>query len=118
MITSGTRPQVLYRAQVKPGQRLILICIFNALMICLSLRLYSFIGIHINPTNIPGTNLIWTNFFSVPWLTCVKNILHPDKNETRTINLSDHEAVTSHLYLFKPLSSDILNKLFNFFHSL
>lgn len=65
-----------------------------------------------------GPNLIWTNFFDVPWLTCVKNIFHPDKNETRTINLSDHEAVTSHLYLFKPLNMNILNKLFNFFHHL
>ena len=49
-----------------------------------------------------GMNMIWTNLFDVPWLTCLKHLALPH-NKTETINLSDHEAVTSHLYLWKAL---------------
>jgi len=53
--------------------------------------------------------------FDVPWLTCVKHIVEEviekvsDKNVTvsvgvnKNVSLSDHEAVTSHLYLWKSL---------------
>ena len=47
-------------------------------------------------------NMIWTNLFDVPWLTCLKHLALPH-NKTETINLSDHEAVTSNLYLWKAL---------------
>ena len=59
--------------------------------------------------------MVWTNLFDVPWLTCVKHIVEEvieevsDKNVTvsvgvnKNVSLSDHEAVTSHLYLWKSL---------------
>jgi len=45
-----------------------------------------------------GNNMIWTNFFEIPFLKARKN------NETE-ISFSDHEAVTANLYLLKPSSS-------------
>ena len=47
--------------------------------------------------------MIWTNLFDVPWLTCLKHLATAGLNKTETINLSDHEAVTSNLYLWKAL---------------
>ena len=53
-----------------------------------------------------GWNMIWTNIFDVPWLRCIKNVLDPESgNVTKEekVNLSDHEAVTSHLLLWKSI---------------
>ena len=55
-----------------------------------------------------GHNMIWTNLFEVPWLTCFKNILSPgssNSTETKKVSLSDHEAVSSHLLLWKSIFS-------------
>jgi len=55
-------------------------------------------------------NLVITNFFDVPWLTTLKNVrekrsLDGKEGETSSsgtvINLSDHEAVTASLVLYK-----------------
>ena len=65
--------------------------------------------------SIKGWNMIWTNLFEVPWLTCLKHIVEEvveeaqDANVTvskevnKKVSLSDHEAVTSHLLLWKSL---------------
>jgi len=45
-----------------------------------------------------GNNLIWTDFFQVPFL---KTWLNPSEDESKSISLSDHEAVSSHLRLYK-----------------
>jgi len=55
-------------------------------------------------------NLVLTNFFDVPWLTTLKSVREKRSNDgkedketsTKTvINLSDHEAVTASLVLYK-----------------
>lgn len=55
-----------------------------------------------------GWNIIWTNLFEVPWLTCLKEIVHPSgyqqsHKHQEKVSFSDHEAVRSNLYLWKSL---------------
>jgi len=45
-----------------------------------------------------GKNLIWTDLFQIPFL---KTLLGTSNNENKTVSFSDHEAVTSHLRLYK-----------------
>jgi len=45
-----------------------------------------------------GLNMIWTNYFDVPFLKTLKGI-----QEVEEVSFSDHEAVTSSLYLWKPI---------------
>jgi len=51
-----------------------------------------------------GLNMVWTNFFDVPFLRTLKS-LSGAKNatDTKEVSFSDHEAVTSSLYLWKPV---------------
>jgi len=55
-------------------------------------------------------NLVITNFFDVPWLTTLKNVREKRSEDGKegessssgtVINLSDHEAVTASLVLYK-----------------
>lgn len=43
----------------------------------------------------PDVGMIWTNWFYLPFLKTINSF------NNNTISLSDHEAVTSHLYLWK-----------------
>ena len=43
----------------------------------------------------PKSAMIWTNWFHLPFLHTKR------ATDNFTISLSDHEAVTSHLYLWK-----------------
>jgi len=52
-----------------------------------------------------GKNMIWTNFFDVPFLKTLK-ILHDsteDSKKEKLVSFSDHEAVTSSLLLWKSI---------------
>jgi len=52
-----------------------------------------------------GKNMIWTNFFDVPFLKTIK-ILHDsteDGKKEKLVSFSDHEAVTSSLLLWKSI---------------
>ena len=44
--------------------------------------------------------MIWTKWFYLPFLKTVSSY------ENNTISLSDHEAVTSHLYIWKQERDD------------
>jgi len=52
-----------------------------------------------------GSNAIWTNFFDVPFLKTLKTWTNSTSKERKTkmVSLSDHEAVTSSLLLWKSI---------------
>jgi len=52
------------------------------------------------------SNMIWTNFFDVPFLTALKYSSDSNSSENGTsveVSFSDHEAVTSSLFLWKSI---------------
>jgi len=49
-------------------------------------------------------NMIWTNFFDVPFLRTLKGLSDSNStNGTKEVSFSDHEAVTSSLFLWKSI---------------
>jgi len=48
-------------------------------------------------------NMIWTNFFQVPFLRTLKSVTGVSANKTKEVSFSDHEAVTSSLFLWKSI---------------
>jgi len=48
-------------------------------------------------------NMVWTNFFDVPFLRTLKHLVGDNVTTSKEVSFSDHEAVTSSLFLWKSI---------------